>query len=77
LWDCADVCETNASLMLRNSALIGRTCETCAEICELSAAECDRFVDDLRIQTCAQASRRCAASCRDTADLHRNRTSHM
>jgi hypothetical protein len=77
LWDCADVCETNASLMLRNSALIGRTCETCAEICESCAAECGRFLDDPRIQTCAVACRRCAATCRETADLHRNRTPLM
>ena len=77
LWDCADVCETNAGLMLRNSALIGRTCETCAEICELCAQECGRFVDDLHLQACALGCRRCAASCRDTAERHRNHTPHI
>jgi hypothetical protein len=77
LWDCADMCETNAGLMLRGSPLILRTCETCAEVCEGCAAGCDPFVDDLRLQACAQACRRCAASCRDTADLNRSRTPQM
>jgi hypothetical protein len=77
LWDCADVCQTSASLILRNSELIGRACDTCAEACELCARECGRFVDDVRLQVCVEACRRCAASCRDVADLLRNRTAHI
>jgi hypothetical protein len=77
LWDCADMCETNAGLMLRGSALIQRTCETCAEICEACATQCDPFVDDVRLQASAQACRRCAATCRDAADVHRSRTPPM
>ena len=77
LWDCADICQTSAHFMLRGSALVVRTCEAYAEVCELCARECGRFVDDVRLQTCADACRRCAGSCRDMAKLHRNHTQHM
>lgn len=64
LLDCAEICQTAANFMLRNSELHGRTCGVCAEVCQRCAEDCERFSDDRTMQQCAQICRRCAEACR-------------
>ena len=40
LLDCADICQTAAAFMLRNSDLHQRVCAVCAEVCEQCAESC-------------------------------------
>ena len=68
LSDCAEICQTSANFMLRDSDLHVRTCGVCAEICERCAEDCERF-DDARMQLCADTCRRCANSCRQMAAM--------
>lgn len=67
LLDCAEICQTSANFMLRNSPFHGQTCRVCAEICERCAQDCERFRDDGMMQSCAQVCRRCADSCQRMA----------
>jgi hypothetical protein len=64
LIDCAEICQTNANFMLRNSNLHISTCWVCAEVCESCADECDGFDDnDAQLTACVDVLRRCADSC--------------
>lgn len=65
MLDCAEICQTSANFMLRNSALHMRTCGVCAEVCNMCAMDCQRFANDAQMQACAEACRRCAESCRE------------
>lgn len=66
LLDCADICQTSASFMIRQSPRHALTCTTCAEICEQCARECERFTNDF-MRLCAEVCRRCASSCKEMA----------
>jgi hypothetical protein len=72
LLDCAEICQTSANFMLRNSPLHSQTCRVCAEVCERCAQDCERFRDDAMMQNCAQVCRRCAESCRRMASAMAN-----
>jgi hypothetical protein len=64
LLDCAEICATSASFMLRESDLHARTCALCAEACERCADDCERIgPDDEMMSRCAEMCRRCADSC--------------
>lgn len=65
MLDCAEICQTSANFMLRNSALQTRTCGVCAEVCDMCAMDCQRFADDQQMQSCVEMCRRCAESCRE------------
>jgi hypothetical protein len=39
LPDCADICQTTADFMLRQSPLHGSVCAVCAEVCDQCAVE--------------------------------------
>ena len=67
MLDCAEICQTSANFMLRNSALHMRTCNVCAEICDMCAMDCQRFADSAEMQACAEVCHRCAESCRQMA----------
>ncbi|NMB86974.1 MAG: four-helix bundle copper-binding protein [Chloroflexi bacterium] len=69
LLDCAEICQTSANFMLRESALHGRTCNVCAEACERCAQSCRRFPDDDIMQVCADSCYSCAQSCREMAAM--------
>jgi hypothetical protein len=69
LMDCAEICQTSANFMLRNSDLHGKTCGVCAEVCERCAQDCERFTNDPVMQQCAEVCRSCAASCREMAAM--------
>lgn len=70
MLDCAEICQTNANVMLRGSDLYVSTCGVCAEVCERCARDCERFGDDSRMRQCAQVCRRCAESCHRMALAH-------
>jgi hypothetical protein len=65
LTDCAEICQTSANFMLRNSELHVHTCGACAEICERCARSCEEMSDDDLMARCAEACRSCAAICRE------------
>ncbi|MGB5106911.1 MAG: four-helix bundle copper-binding protein [Candidatus Zixiibacteriota bacterium] len=62
---CADACSTSAHVMLMESEFQNRFCMLCADICERCAADCERFVDDDKMQSCALTCRQCAETCMD------------
>lgn len=65
--DCADVCSATAKLTMRRTAqnvdVLRTMIETCARICELCAAECERH-EHGHCRLCAEMCRECAAGCR-------------
>ncbi len=67
LLDCAEICQTAANFMLRQSPSHAAICGVCAQICRECAEDCARFPQDKQMQTCAESCRRCAASCADMA----------
>ena len=64
LLDCAEICQTSANFMRRNSELHVETCRACAAVCERCAESCERDADDRALAACAAVCRRCAESCR-------------
>ena len=69
LADCADICQTAADFMLRESPLHGAVCAACTEVCDQCAVECDAFADEGRLEACARLCRQCAASCASMAGM--------
>lgn len=69
LFNTADVCRTNASLLRGGADRHRGASVACAELCEQSARYCDGRGDDPRLRACAVACRRCAAACRGLAAL--------
>lgn len=67
LLDCAEICQTAANFMTRDSEAHALTCRVCAEICERCAASCEEMGDDDEMRRCAEACLRCAESCREMA----------
>src|SRR5215510_8189500 len=63
LADCADICQTSASFLMRGSERHASVCAVCAEICTRCAEQCERFADDEWMKVCATACRHCAESC--------------
>lgn len=65
--DCADVCDAAAKLAVRrtgqNIEVLRTMLETCAAICDLCAAECERH-DHAHCKLCAEMCRECARDCR-------------
>jgi hypothetical protein len=66
MLDCAEICQTSANFMLRNSNLHHMTCGVRAEICTRCAEDCERF-DDPQMRACAKMCRQCADSCQRMA----------
>ena len=65
MQDCAEMCMTAAHFMEHNSPLFGYVCQTCAQVCNHCAGECERMGDT----NCANACRNCAWSCEQMAKL--------
>ena len=69
LLDCAEICQTSANFMLRESEMHGSTCRACADVCERCAESCAKFEGDEIMQACAETCRGCAESCREMARM--------
>lgn len=69
LLDCAEICQTSATFILRMSEFHGQTCGVCAAGCERCAEDCERFADYQKMQQCAQACPNCAESCLEMAQM--------
>jgi hypothetical protein len=65
--DCAEICQTSANFMLRQSELSFKTCAVCADVCVSCAVSCEHFTGDEVMSRCAEECRRCAESCRSMA----------
>ena len=65
--DCADVCGATSRLAVRrtgqNAAVLRLMLESCAQVCEACALECERH-DHGHCALCATMCRECAADCR-------------
>jgi hypothetical protein len=64
LQDCADICESTAKFMLRDSPQHDQVTSACADICDLCAESCEKFTNDAQMKACADVCRACAAACR-------------
>ena len=64
LSDCAEVCMTTLTFMLRSSRFYPKLVSVCAEVCEACATLCERMAGDKQIQACAATCRSCAQACR-------------
>lgn len=64
--DCAGATTYGAELAARNSNLLGRQMEICAEICRQCAEECEKHASEMNMEhcrECAEACRRCEEAC--------------
>jgi hypothetical protein len=66
LKDCAEICKTSESFMLRGSLHAPCVAQECAKICEQCADSCEK-VDprDIQMMECVKMCRECAASCKE------------
>ena len=69
LLDCAEMCQTCASFMLRESPRHQHTCGVCAVMCDACAKSCAAFEGDDEMEQCRAQCHRCAASCREMAAI--------
>jgi|SRR5215510_5287383 len=63
LQDCAEICQTTANFMIRNSDILPAICNACAEICLKCAEACELLDNDYLMEACAEACRQCAEFC--------------
>ena len=67
LLDCAQICETSADFMIRQSAQHKSVCRVCAEVCRACAKSCEALGNDEMMKKCADMCRQCAESCAQMA----------
>lgn len=67
LLDCAEMCQTCANALDRDSEIADRECGICAEACEKCAEALEKLGAEPPIQACAKACRRCSDECRKIA----------
>ncbi|AIE84696.1 hypothetical protein OP10G_1328 [Fimbriimonas ginsengisoli Gsoil 348] len=64
LQDCAHICATALSFMLRESPRHTLTCGACAAVCRECATDCEAGANgDAWMLACAEQCRTCADSC--------------
>lgn len=69
LLNCAEICETSSSFLLRSSLLHTATCRACAEVCGECARSCRGIGSDATMLRCAEICERCAESCFQMAEM--------
>ena len=70
LLDCAQICQTSADFMIRNSELHQQTCAVCAHVCAHCANVCAGLGSaDPQMQECADICAQCAESCRQQLQI--------
>ncbi len=62
MLDCAEICQTSANFMLRQSDSHSMTCGVCASVCRACEESC-RALDGEEMKRCADECARCAESC--------------
>ncbi len=62
--DCQEFCVLSATLIARDSELMGQACEACAEACRVCAAACEAHPASEQVQACVKACRHCESTCR-------------
>jgi hypothetical protein len=70
LMDCAEICQTSASFMIRDSEWLDLTCAACSEVCARCSEDCESMAEgDGQMIACAAVCRRCAESCHEMAHV--------
>jgi len=67
LLDCAEMCRTCVSFMVRESPRHHHTCGVCAVMCDACAKSCSAFEGDDEMRLCVAECHRCAESCKEMA----------
>lgn len=67
LLDCAEICQTSANILIRNSDVHRPVCAACAAACEACASSCRQFVGDEIMKNCGEICRECAQACNELA----------
>jgi hypothetical protein len=62
--DCAQLCQTTAAFISRNSDHANDLIKVCAEICSDCAEECAKHKDMEHCRICAELCKKCAEMCR-------------
>jgi hypothetical protein len=61
--DCAEICQTCANFVMRDSQFAAGIRKLCAEACKACAAACEKASRGSIAQECGAACRRCAEAC--------------
>ncbi|MBE9166326.1 four-helix bundle copper-binding protein [Pleurocapsales cyanobacterium LEGE 06147] len=61
--DCAEICRTAATYMVRGSRFIPHLVSACAEICQACAQECEQY----NVEHC----QKCAKACHEAVEAYR------
>lgn len=68
MQDCADICETTARYLCRESPQIEQICTVCAQICHHCAISCSRLSEnDEQMDACVRSCNACEEACREIA----------
>jgi hypothetical protein len=65
--ECAPMCGLCARLLSANSQFAPQLCAVCADLCEACASECGKHTHVEAMRRSAEASSRCAITCRQIA----------
>lgn len=67
--DCAAICNVTLELAIRDSDILDKQLEVCAEICRICAEECEMHAKNgmQHCKECAEACRRCEEACQQVA----------
>src|SRR6516162_1479562 len=71
LMDCAEICQTSANFLMRNSDVHRELCAACAAACTACASSCLQFVGDVAMKPCEEICRECADACTELAGHQR------
>lgn len=73
--DCAGFCALSACLIAKHSPLMAHSCQSCAEACRATAAECDKF-DSEEMKSTVKLLRECEKTCREMVAAMKKGESH-
>ena len=65
--DCQEFCKLAATMLARESDVMGFACAACAEVCKACAEECKKH-DDKQMKECVEACLACEKTCRTMAE---------
>lgn len=65
MLDCASMCQTTGTALLRGGEHYRVLVGACARLCELCARRCEAFGRDAQFRRCVASCLRCARSCRE------------